>query len=450
MRSFVTIKPKALTSTEPLDSPDENASSRVEADHPHEDPDPDRENAPEAMAPMLGYESDWLDDSPIDEIADEIMTDNEEGVEDGEESRPRRTRRALETSVQEARRIAREKRRKELEAALKAIEAVIKSRKTQWAGGEHGLQAHRARAIRSYFQLVVRKNYGGVEASIIAAESHGFAKLHGSRLIRQWGNEWIKTQDLPTSKRGCHPKVASLLEDPDICAEIRSYLRSNKWATNPRKFAEFSAQKMLPKEADKYLKQITEKEMPRALKRHLELEIFPRIHMKVGRGISVSTARRWMHREGFQYMAYKKALYYDGHERPDVVHYRQNVFLPAMEKYRERLVEYQINNVMVEVIKQLPPGVRKLVLCAHDESTMQTNDGPKAGWGPKDEQPLLKKGPGRGSHRSDVICSTVGWLKEAGQQLEYGKNYDGYWTGALFVKQVSCEQFRGFNFMLRY
>ena len=76
------------------------------------------------------------------------------------------------------------------------------------------------------------------------------------------------------------------------------------------------------------------------------------------------------------------------------------------------------------------------MLCALDESTMQANDGEKAGWGPKDEQPLLKKGVGRGSHWSDVICSTVGWLKEAGQQLEYGKNYDGYWTGKLFVKQV--------------
>jgi len=52
------------------------------------------------------------------------------------------------------------------------------------------------------------------------------------------------------------------------------------------------------------------------------------------------------------------------------------------------------------------------------------------------KQPLLKKGVGCGSNRSDVICSTVGWLKEAGQQHEYGKNYDGYWTGELFVKQV--------------
>jgi hypothetical protein len=27
----------------------------------------------------------------------------------------------------------------------------------------------------------------------------------------------------------------------------------------------------------------------------------------------------------------------------------------------------------------------------------------------------------------------VGWLEE---ELEYGKKYDGYWTGELFVKQV--------------
>lgn len=88
------------------------------------------------------------------------------------------------------------------------------------------------------------------------------------------------------------------------------------------------------------------------------------------------------------------------------------------------------------VVKSLPDGVRILVLCAHDESTMQANDSDKAGWGPEDEQPLLKKGVGHGSHQSDVIFSTVGWLEEAGQQLEYGKDYDRYWTGKLFVKQV--------------
>ncbi|CAK5263642.1 unnamed protein product [Mycena citricolor] len=35
-----------------------------------------------------------------------------------------------------------------------------------------------------------------------------------------------------------------------------------------------------------------------------------------------------------------------------------------------------------------------------------------------------------------VICSTVGWLKDASQTLEYGKNYEGYWNGELFIKQI--------------
>lgn len=52
--------------------------------------------------------------------------------------------------------------------------------------------------------------------------------------------------------------------------------------------------------------------------------------MNVGKGISVSTAHRWLHCEGFQYMEHKKALYYDGHEWLDVVDYQQNYFLPAM------------------------------------------------------------------------------------------------------------------------
>ena len=158
--------------------------------------------------------------------------------------------------------------------------------------------------------------------------------------------------------------------------------------------------------------------------------------MKVGKGISVSTARRWLQREGFKYTLHKKAIYYDGHDRADVVKDRQTRFLPAMAMYRERLVEYTMGNPTEEIIKTLPPGVRRLVLLAHDESTSTANDGPKASWVEDGEQPILKKGAGRGSHRSDVICLTYGWLKNAGVQIEYGKNHDGFWTGELFIKQV--------------
>ena len=87
-----------------------------------------------------------------------------------------------------------------------------------------------------------------------------------------------------------------------------------------------------------------------------------------------------------------------------------------------------------EIVKPLPPGVQELVLLAHDKSTCTANDGPKASWVLEGKQPILKKGAGHGSHHSDVICSTFGWLENAGVQIKYRKNYDGFWTGALFIK----------------
>jgi hypothetical protein len=206
---------------------------------------------------------------------------------------------------------------------------------------------------------------------------------------------------------------------------------------NPSKLAEFSKQKMVPDAAEKYLRHIVNIEMPQGLKKYLELELFPRIQLQVRKGVSLSTARRILHSEGFRYTQHKKGLYYDGHERPDVVKYRQDVFLPKMAEYRSRLVEYVVGDVSMELEKAPTNFVeQRLVLCAHDEMTAQANDGREKSWVLEGNQPLRKKGAGRGIHQSDIICSTVGWLKEASQTLEYGKNYDGYWTGELFVKQV--------------
>ncbi len=68
--------------------------------------------------------------------------------------------------------------------------------------------------------------------------------------------------------------------------------------------------------------------------------------------------------------------------------------------------------------------------------TAQANNGLKKSWILNREQPLKKKGVGHGIHQSDIICSIYGWIKEASQTLEYGKNYEGYWNGELFIKQV--------------
>jgi hypothetical protein len=205
---------------------------------------------------------------------------------------------------------------------------------------------------------------------------------------------------------------------------------------NPQKLSDFTKNKLLPDEAKKYLHNIVETEMPTGLKRYLELELFPCIQMKVSMGISLQTARRWLHKEGFKYMAHKKGLYFDGHECDNIIEYRQNIFLPLMQEYAKQLVFFEVGNVGKEGKLNLPQDLSKLVLLAHDEMTAQSNDGEKMSWVLDGEQPLKKKGVRRGLYQSDVIYSTKGWLWEASQTLEYGKNYDGYWNGELFVKQV--------------
>lgn len=284
--------------------------------------------------------------------------------------------------------------------------------------------------------MVVNNGRRVIEASEIAAESQGFARKWGGRLVRIWVRRWILWRELPVSLKGKHVKVFSLLDDPSVRAELRSFLQSNKWSMDPKKLMEFSKDNMATMEAGKYLCHVVESEMPWGLKKYFEMELFPRIQLKVARGVSVRTAHRWLHREGFKFTEHKKALYYDGHDHPDVVHYRQNVFLPAMAGYRERLVEYEVGNTEKELVKPLESGERKLVLCAHNKMTSQANDGVKRSWVLEGEHALKKKGVGHGMHQSDIICSTHGWIKKASQSLEYGKNYEGYWTGELFVKQV--------------
>jgi hypothetical protein len=42
------------------------------------------------------------------------------------------------------------------------------------------------------------------------------------------------------------------------------------------------------------------------------------------------TATEWMNRRGYKWTDPKKGVYKDGHERPDVLAYRNDVFLPTV------------------------------------------------------------------------------------------------------------------------
>jgi hypothetical protein len=186
------------------------------------------------------------------------------------------------------------------------------------------------------------------------------------------------------SKRGHHSKVYSLLDDPKIKAELRAYVRSNKWAMNPGKLAEFAKGNMLPAAADKYLRDVVQSEMPKGLKKYMDLELFPRIENSDEGGkrnifehsSALASERR------LRYISYKKGLYFDGHDRPDVVKYRQEEFLPIMKFHARRLIQFVIGDVDKEDLSIPPENYveRRLVLCVHDEMTAQAHDSPVKSW----------------------------------------------------------------------
>ncbi|KAG1868722.1 hypothetical protein C8R48DRAFT_747104 [Suillus tomentosus] len=264
-----------------------------------------------------------------------------------------RGQRKLEIPFRMERKNAKERRVDERRIALEAIEKLLKSKKTNFVSGPDALQAKRTRTIQSHLALIVKRGHSSIEASEHAAESHRFAAVWGGRRLRSWTHNWVTKWELPHSLTGRHAKVYSLLDDPAVAAELRTYVCSNKWAINPEKLAEFSKSKLIPSEAEKYLHTIVNDGMPHGLKHYMELELFPRIHLKIGRGISLMMA--------------------------------------------------------------------------------QLNDATDKYW----------KGVGRGLHCSDVICSTVGHLVDAGESMEYSKNHEGYWNGEMFVKQPEMNPYNG-------
>ena len=118
-----------------------------------------------------------------------------------------------------------------------------------------------------------------------------------------------------------------------------------------------------------------------------------------GNRIRVRTARCWLNQLGLVYGRYRKGVFIDGHEREDVVLYRNEVFLPRWKLLQRRMVIFQEDasgTVTWSAPPTLLPGEKPLVLVTHDECTLNANDGKRQGWMKKGEQLLRQNGKGRG------------------------------------------------------
>lgn len=109
---------------------------------------------------------------------------------------------------------------------------------------------------------------------------------------------------------------------------------------------------------------------------------------------------------GYKFNEVRKRVYKDGHERADVVNYRQEYFLPTLQALEPRMVKWTLDeneNVTMIMHVNLPPHVRPIVLVTHDESTFDSNDGRVQVWYKEGGAPLRKKSRGKGIMIFDFI-----------------------------------------------
>jgi hypothetical protein len=90
--------------------------------------------------------------------------------------------------------------------------------------------------------------------------------------------------------------------------------------------------------------------------------------------IRARTARRWLNKMGFIFGSSRKDIYLDGHEREDVVKYRNEIFLKSWQELSSQFVSFSENGSWEEP-SDLQSDKKPVVLVTHDESTFNANDG---------------------------------------------------------------------------
>jgi len=168
----------------------------------------------------------------------------------------------------------------------------------------------------------------------------------------------------------------------------------------------------------------------------------PDIKEKYGiqRNISIRTARRYLNALGYRYRATPKGQYVDGHERADVVFYRNTQFLPRWCRIWECMARWDEN--LTEIA---PPGSgRRVVTWFHDESVFYAHDRRRKSWYHKDAPAKpYAKGEGASLMVADYVSQDFGWLaspdgkRSARRLFKPGKNWDGYFTNEDVREQAN-------------
>ncbi len=80
-------------------------------------------------------------------------------------------------------------------------------------------------------------------------------------------------------------------------------------------------------------------------------------------------------------MRVKKGVYMDGHERPDIVEYRNDMFLLLMASFERRMAKWRPEGLgLVRVEPELRPDKRRIIAVFQDESCFHANEYKQTVW----------------------------------------------------------------------
>lgn len=250
-----------------------------------------------------------------------------------------------------------------------------------------------------------------IDLATLAANAFGKGRYFAKKII-SWENTWRTVGVIPEGKRGCHTKSHSWFNDEEVQLAVREYLNGPEAAKG---------------------KGITGYRIAQVVGDHLDSERAKTIvHEAIkdsntklptsescSRRIKARTARRWLQWMGLSHHRLTKAVYVDGHERPDVVEYWNKSFIPKWLEYRKRRVIFKEDgtwelpkecDLLVDGELRMRDGTRPLVLVTHDESTVNANDSRRSGWFMKMEDgtlnvPIEPKARGKGIMISAFLTS---------------------------------------------
>lgn len=289
-------------------------------------------------------------------------------------------------------------------------------------GSTSNWELQRKLSVRHYLQCLQKKQPKLESSQQIGSFLFPDRSLkHTGELIRYWTEYFLENASLPPLKQGKFAKKKSLIHDEDVQGVLRRFIR-----TEPQ-VAVVSTR----------LSQWVHENL------HVELNFASPV------SISSRTAQRWLNILGLRFGRFVKGLYTDGHERADVVSYR-NAFLERMEIYQKRMVAYVGDFMETSIVPELEDGERPLILVTHDESCFGSNDGRSHCWLDENNRQIRPKGNGRSVMVSAFLCECHGILKldhelqakfpnipaDSTELLIPGCNSEGYWKNSDLVEQL--------------